>query len=197
MNVYDDIRKLLSSLTFDNMYISVSDIKYKLGTDSKLISKIIEMVICSTLKKYCTQNKIQFEINPIQNSYPDFILYHDNQPIAVDIKTTYRISENKINGCTLGTYKGYFRDRSSNKNIRKPYSEFTDHLCIVALYDRTEDSVLVKDIFITEKWKIASNRTGSGNTCNIGSMTNIDALRNGPSFFSSKAEFDTYWMNYE
>ena len=42
------------------------------------------------------------------------------------------------------------------------------------------DSV-IKDIdfFFVEKWKIASDISGSGNTANIGSITNISDLKQG------------------
>ena len=61
------------------------------------------------------------------------------------------------------------------------------------------DSV-IKDIdfFFVEKWKIASDISGSGNTANIGSITNISDLKQGNGIFSKYGEemFDDYWMNY-
>lgn len=49
-----------------------------------------------------------------------------------------------------------------------------------------------------EKWRIASDKTGSGNTKNIGSIKNIDDLVNGNGSFAPQGEqvFDHYWMNY-
>jgi len=54
------------------------------------------------------------------------------------------------------------------------------------------------DFFAQEKWKIASDKQGSGNTANIGSMTNINDLKNGTGIFSKLGEewFDEYWINY-
>ena len=53
--------------------------------------------------------------------------------------------------------------------------------------------------FVTEKWKIASDRGGSGNTANIGSINNIAAIIAGKGMFSKLGEewFDEYWMNYK
>ena len=54
-----------------------------------------------------------------------------------------------------------------------------------------------------EKWKIAIDRAGSGNTKNIGSELNIDRLKSGNGIFyrefgnRGKDIFDNYWMNYE
>ena len=59
---------------------------------------------------------------------------------------------------------------------------------------------VVKDItfFVQEKWKIAFDRPGSGNTKNIGSVCLIDDLVNGKGVFAELGEdvFDDYWTNY-
>jgi len=52
--------------------------------------------------------------------------------------------------------------------------------------------------FAQEKYRIASDRPGSGNTKNIGSVTEIDKLVSGSGPFASLGEnlFDDYWMYY-
>lgn len=59
---------------------------------------------------------------------------------------------------------------------------------------------VIKDFefFAAPKWKIASDKQGSGNTANIGSITDIEDLKNGNGVFSKLGEewFDEYWMNY-
>ncbi len=54
------------------------------------------------------------------------------------------------------------------------------------------------DFFAAEKWKIASDKQGSGNTANIGSIVDIKDLKNENGVFSQLGEewFDEYWMNY-
>lgn len=54
------------------------------------------------------------------------------------------------------------------------------------------------DFFAAEKWKIASDKQGSGNTANIGSILDIQDLKNENGVFSKLGEewFDEYWMNY-
>lgn len=54
------------------------------------------------------------------------------------------------------------------------------------------------DFFVAEKWKIASDKQGSGNTANIGSTLSIDDLRNENGVFSQLGEdwFDEYWINF-
>jgi hypothetical protein len=52
--------------------------------------------------------------------------------------------------------------------------------------------------FVCEKWRLASDRQGSGNTANIGSITHIDDILAGHGVFAKLGEewFDEYWMNY-
>jgi hypothetical protein len=59
---------------------------------------------------------------------------------------------------------------------------------------------VIKDFqfFICEKWQLASDRQGSGNTANIGSITYIEDILKGKGMFAKLGEdwFDEYWMNY-
>lgn len=60
-------------------------------------------------------------------------------------------------------------------------------------------SVIEKFIFFVQpKWKIANATPGSGNTRNIGGITNISKLINGEGPFAELGEevFDDYWMGY-
>ena len=52
--------------------------------------------------------------------------------------------------------------------------------------------------FVQEKWKIAADRPGSGNTKNIGSVNKIEDLVNGNGTFANLGEnfFNDYWMYY-
>ena len=117
---------------------------------------------------------------------------------------------------TLGAFTGYFRNRESTKNTTYPYSSYQAHVVLGMIYsenrqasdegksyciDELDDIVSVaKDItfFVQEKWKIATDRPGSGNTKNIGSVSLIEDLIEGSGPFSKLGEevFDDYWMNY-
>ena len=139
---------------------------------------------------------------------------------AVDFKTTYRnpAKPHLCNGFTLGSHGEYFENRESTKNIQFPYGSYSGHFCLGIIYDRAESATIdetraykVDDLksitsvasnfqfFVTEKWKIASDRGGSGNTANIGSINNIADLIAGHGMFSKLGEewFDEYWMNYK
>jgi hypothetical protein len=52
--------------------------------------------------------------------------------------------------------------------------------------------------FAEEKWRIASDKGGSGNTANIGSIQKIEDILNGNGVFAKAGEelFDGYWANF-
>jgi len=101
--------------------------------------------------------------------------------------------------------------------MHPPYATYSGHFCLGIIYNRVEESTIhetqiynvdellsitsvVKDfqLFIAEKWKIASDKSGSGNTANIGSINNVDDILHENGMFSKLGEswFDDYWMNY-
>lgn len=71
---------------------------------------------------------------------------------------------------------------------------------VTTVKNLTSISSVIKDFdfFAAEKWKIASDKQGSGNTANIGSIIDIADLKNGNGIFSQLGEdwFDEYWINY-
>ena len=75
-----------------------------------------------------------------QNYYPDvtFIPRSGGDKIALDMKSTYRITAGKVNGMTLGAFTGYFRNRTSKKNISFPYSEYGKHYILGIIYSRAD-----------------------------------------------------------
>jgi hypothetical protein len=57
------------------------------------------------------------------------------------------------------------------------------------------------EVIFHEKWRLASDQPGSGNTKNIGSVDTIEALRTGSGIFtrlgaSGEGIFNDYWTNY-
>jgi hypothetical protein len=143
----------------------------------------------------------------------------DKNKFAVDLKTTYRLPDYPgfCSGFTLGSHGEYFITRDSRKNIQFPYREYLGHFCLGIIYSRADATSLNEtatyqvsrlrsiasvignfEFFIAEKWQIASDRSGSGNTANIGSITKISDILEGNGVFSRLGEswFDDYWMNY-
>ncbi|EEG32370.1 Type-2 restriction enzyme EcoRV [Neisseria flavescens] len=193
---------------------------YTISSDTKIISKILEIHLFPLLVQFATKYGYKIVLAEHQNYYPDisFVdIKNENIRFALDLKTTYRKTETLCNGFTLGSHGAYFTDRNGTKNIQFPYNSYLGHYCLGVIYNRTSPekidetkvfnleqlntiSSVIGDFqfFVAEKWKIASDKSGSGNTANIGSIQNIQDILNGNGMFSKLGEewFDDYWINY-
>lgn len=198
--IIDILHKIRDIIIDDEFSVNNNGINYKLGNDSKIISKIYEIIIIVKLKSLLDTKGYKYIENEIQNKYPDFIIISKIQEekfYAVDIKSSYMKTKTEINGFTLGTYKGYFKNRDTLSSIVKPYNNFVKHFCICVIYSRTGIKIPVKHIIVKEKWKIAGNRIGSGNTCNIGSIKSLSDLLGNKYYFNCEDEFNTFWLSYK
>lgn len=202
-------------------FIDIEKSVYTISSDTKIISKILEIQLFPKFQEFADQNGYEIVLAEMQNWYPDLSFVNKANPkikFAVDIKTTYRLDDYDgfCNGFTLGSHGEYFRTRTSTKNIQFPYAEYTSHICLGILYTRAlstdidETKILelnnldkitsvIKDLifFAEEKWKISSDKGGSGNTANIGSIQYIDDILKGNGVFKNLGEeiFDEYWIN--
>ena len=198
-------------------FIDVNKNVYTITNDTKVVSKIIEIILIPRLEAFAKENGMTLELPSAQNYYPDLTFKDDKGNLfAVDFKSSYYGDDNKANGLTLGSYWGYFRNRDLKKNTDHPYNDYKCHLVLGMLYKQSvsesgEKSVYSVDelnaiksviehfiFFVQPKWKIASDRAGSGNTRNIGGIVDIDCLVEGRGPFAELGEevFDDYWMNY-
>ena len=204
-------------------FIDIFKNVYTISSDTKIVSKILEIHLFPKILHFSQANGYKVVLADHQNYYPDIsFVKADDESVrfAVDFKTTYRNPKKPhlCNGFTLGSHGQYFENRTSTKNIQFPYGSYSGHFCLGIIYDRTDGATIdetkshsidelhsiasvVKNFqfFVTEKWKIASDKGGSGNTANIGSIHNIAAIINGRGMFSKLGEhwFDEYWMNYK
>jgi len=190
---------------------------YTISVDTKVISKLIELMLIPVIMRYARQHGYELSLSEYQNHYPDVSLVApDGTRIALDLKSTYRTSPTTVNGFTLGAFTGYFRDRTSTKNVTFPYATYAAHFVLGIIYTRTDESIderriytlddlleivsVVKDFefLLQEKWRIAGDHPGSGNTKNIGSVREIARLVTGQGPFAEYGEavFADYWMNY-
>ena len=198
-------------------FIDIAKNIYTISVDTKVVSKIMELLLFPKICQFAEENEFKMFLCKEQNFYPDitFIDKYENK-FAVDVKSTYRKDGKGVNGMTLGAFTGYFRDRKSKKNISFPYDEYVGHFVLGIIYSRTDGNLderkiyhikdlqnvtsVVKDFafFVQEKYRIAVDRPGSGNTKNIGSVSKIDDLVNGRGPFTPLGEetFDDYWMFY-
>lgn len=197
-------------------FVDVNKNVYTISNDTKVVSKIIEILLIPKLDAFANKNGLTLELPSRQNYYPDLTFKDDEGNLfAVDLKTSY-YKGSKANGLTLGSYWGYFRFRNKTMNMDYPYGEYKCHLVLGMLYrqahvENSERNVYSVDelqvirsvienfvFFVQPKWKIALDRPGSGNTRNIGGVDGLDELINGTGPFAELGEdvFDDYWMNY-
>ena len=197
-------------------FIDVYKNIYTISSDTKIISKILEIHIFPQIIQFAEEIGYNIILAEHQNYYPDLTFVNkqdENVKFAVDLKTTYR-KKSGIASFTLGSHGLYFKERDKQKNIQFPYNQYLGHYCLGIIYTRNEASekeifninnlksitsvIQDFDFFVAEKWKIASDKQGSGNTANIGCTLNLEDLKNENGIFSNLGEewFDEYWINY-
>lgn len=197
-------------------FIDIDKNVYTITNDTKVVSKIIEILLIPKLDKFAREHGLELELPSKQNFYPD-LTFKDKEGhlFAVDFKSSYYDGES-ANGLTLGSYWGYFRERDTVKSMDYTYNSYSSHMVLGMLYkqsviDATEKNVYSVDelsaihsviekfiFFVQPKWKIANDIPGSGNTRNIGGITNIQKLINDQGPFAELGEdvFDDYWKGY-
>ncbi|WP_235852438.1 EcoRV family type II restriction endonuclease [Helicobacter vulpis] len=192
---------------------------FSLSNDTKVVSKILEIHMFLYILEFAEDCGFDVVLPSHQNYYPDLSFVSKANPAlkyAIDLKTTYRNAKNPnlCNGFTLGSHGEYFRNRESCKNIQFPYKSYKGHFCLGIIYDRVKVNELERyglqdlqcipsviknlTLFFVEKYKIASDTSGSGNTANIGSIKVIADILHERGVFAKLGEeiFDDYWMNY-
>jgi|CXWL01.1.fsa_nt_gi hypothetical protein len=199
-------------------FIDVYQRIYTISVDTKIVSKVLELLLFPMFVEFGKQHGLEIELSPHQNFYPDltFVDRKTGNKFAVDIKSTYRVDDTNVNGMTLGAFTGYFRNRKSQKNTLYPYGEYQGHFVLGVIYSKPANAIderkqyelkdikkipsVIKDFqfFAQPKYRIAASRPGSGNTKNIGSIARIDHLLNGSGVFAKLGEevYDDYWMFY-
>jgi hypothetical protein len=199
--------------------VDESGMVYPLGADTKVLSTIFELIARPLVSIVADKNGYKVIEPSVQNHYPDFTLHlhdQDKKKIAIDIKTTYRNKPTDKFSYTLGGYTSFIRPGNETKNIVFPFTHYEHHLVIGFIYDRVaqkksashklytvnELSQIVRpyknvEVFVQDKWRIASDKAGSGNTTNIGSISGtLNDFVNGNGPFTNEEEFLNYWRGY-
>lgn len=197
---------------------------YPLGTDTKVLSTVFELIVRPLIVAVAEKHGYTVTEPMVQNHYPDFTLVPNGlapgrQPggcIALDIKTTYRRPGQKRFLYTLGGYTSFIKVETPTKNIVFPFSSYDSHWVIGFVYTRVAEKKAVEaklfevddigsivspyrdvQVFLQEKWRIAGDAAGSGNTRNIGSINGtFEDFVAGNGVFENEEEFLTYWRGY-
>lgn len=219
INLMEDFYEQMEGVNLD-VYgvLGKNDTVYSLGTDTKIIGRIFEILSQPVLEHIAMQHGMTLTRPVSQTAYPDFTFMRSpdsKEKIAIDIKTTYVTDSKTQIKFTLGSYCSYMRNET--KNIQFPYSDYSKHYVIGFVYRRNANAqeglvynlgnhreikvpYLNTEYFIQEKYRISGDKPGSGNTENIGSISTliIEDFKEGIGPFSSLGEdiYNLYWSNY-
>jgi hypothetical protein len=223
---FDSLQKRVATENGDwtvKGFIDIYQRIYTISLDTKVLSKVLELLMFPVIARFADENGYKIILAREQNQYPDVTLISkadENIYYALDIKTTYRTAEDKdnkmrVSGMTPGTFGGYFRTRDRPVSSTFAYNRYSRHYVLGVIYSRAKDiderkvyqiddladiPSVARDFqfFLNEKYRIASDGPGSGNTKNIGSTKYLDRLINGKGVFTKLGIeiFDDYWMNY-
>ncbi len=150
-------------------FIDVYKNIYALSSDTKIISKILEIHIFPEILRFAKRNNYKIILAEHQNWYPDItFISKENEEVrfALDIKTTYRKSKRKVAGFTLGSHGTYFKERDKTKNIQFPYRTYTGHYVLGIIYTRTKFTESLSKVYKVielqknigkERWKEMGN----------------------------------------
>lgn len=214
----EEVRKLKDNFEVCG-FVDKTGIVYPLGADTKVLSTVFELVCRPAVFETARRLGKKVVEPSVQNHYPDYTLLvseTDNKKIAIDIKTTYRVKNTDKFHYTLGGYTSFIRKGNEKKNIVYSFDDYAEHWVIGFVYNRisakkaaAEHSFTYSEIdniplpfdnvevFVQEKWKISSDKAGSGNTTNIGSINgHLKDFEDGLPLFESEQEFLEYWSNY-
>ena len=219
MNLIETFYEKMSKRSFEPYGMLDAHNKiHTFGTDSKIIGRIFEMFTQPVLQEIANENGYILKTPESQTVYPDFILMkseESKEKIAIDVKTTYIDKDTSSLKFTLGSFGSYMRNNT--KNIEYSYTDYAKHYVIGFIYKRNGNAQesLIYDYedrqkiefpfsevkyFIQEKYKIAGDKPGSGNTENIGSISSsnfIDfELGRGPFAELGQDAYDLYWKYY-
>lgn len=189
------------------------------GSDSKIVGRLFEIIAKPFLQKAANREGWLLGESKKQTVYPDFWFeLTSGKRIEIDIKSTYRSYNSRGDlrpfNFTLGAYSSFLRNGS--KNIDGNYTDYIGHLIFGFLYTRNKAATVGKtnirnidqiipsyrevEFFIQEKYKIAGEKKGSGNTNNIATIKALSLMpfRQGRSYFTTLGNkvFEDYWKNY-
>jgi hypothetical protein len=196
------LRDLMKGYQFDivGLYRKDSTV-LPLPRESSVVGKVIEISINDYLRRRLLEVA---SLDSIQASsdrvYPDVsfsgsLIYPFR--FALDIKCA-RVGtrgDRTESAITIGTFDAeYFRHPDEKVgNIMAPYSSYTTHLALIALYKYADATARDLELLVVEKWRVATRKRSSGTRCYIAATSSIAALRAERGGFETEEEFSAYW----
>lgn len=173
-------------------FIDVYKNIYTISSDTKIVSKILEIHIFPAILKFAEDSGYKIVLAEHQNWYPDLTFVHkenDDIKFALDLKTTFR-RDDKSAGFTLGSHGAYFKERDKDKNIQFPYNQYTGHYCLGIIYTRIDfdDDLSETEIFqvneLEEEYGNSNDPIGERQVTKVDNLKSITSVIKDFDFFA-------------
>lgn len=183
-------------------FIDVYKNIYTISSDTKIVSKILEIHVFPALLKFADDAGYKIVLAEHQNWYPDLTLVHrKNESIkfALSLRTTSY--KNGIAAAfSLPNPKSYSDEK---RNSQYPFFHYAGHYCLGTLFtaaEFTDTGLTIKGLnfFVAPLWKIASEKPYRTGNDFVASVRRVKDLKGGQGDFSGLSErvFFEYWLNY-
>ena len=132
-------------------FIDIDKNVYTITNDTKVVSKIIEILLIPKLDAFAKNNGLELELPSKQNFYPDLTFKDaEGHLFAVDFKSSYYDGDS-VNGLTLGSYWGYFRERDTIKSMDYTYNSYSSHVVLGMLYKQSVVDSNEKNVYSVDE----------------------------------------------
>lgn len=194
-NFVSELKKYISTDTGEwaiKGFIDVYKNIYTISSDTKIVSKILEIHIFPAILKFAEDAGYKIVLAEHQNWYPDLTFVHkenNNIKFALDLKTTFR-RDDKSAGFTLGSHGAYFKERDKDKNIQFPYNQYTGHYCLGIIYTRIDfdDDLSETEIFqvneLEEEYGVSNDPIGERQVTKVDNLKSITSVIKDFDFFA-------------
>lgn len=196
------LRDLAKGYEFDVEGLYLKNGKMRpLPSEAAVVGKVLEV----SIEEFLTARLLRvtnLQVIPASSDrvYPDFtfdgpLIYPYR--FALDVKCARVRGDGKKteSAITIGTFDAeYFRYPDERVgNIMAPYSTYSAHLCLIALYQYEKATARNIELLVVEKWRVATKKRSSGTRCYIGASQSIADLRAEKGDFVSEEEFNEFW----
>lgn len=203
MDLKGDLEKLFIGFRWNIVgFVDDQGTLYELPDIPQVISGIFQELAKRRVIPFLKEHYACEIIEGGAREYPEITAFGGkmgNSKVAIDIKTTRRLTSNRVSGFSIGSYAGYFlHPERKMPGCKFAYGEFSKHWLVGFIYNwnpKAGPKAMVSDVevIIQEKWRIASRSTATGTTFAISSVRNLSALRSGSGDFNSSQEFEDFW----